>query len=138
MVVEILRDCSCTEIVAFLCFLSQSTPAFMGLTYLFIFWYIHLKWSNSVEIKYYYTLSETQYEWTKIEPVPMKANFIHSWCVESEFMVKNKFHNWTSDLVYIWYFFTSEGCVILEVASFKEEGLVMPEGWKGEKGKLKI
>jgi hypothetical protein len=32
----------------------------------------------------------------------------------------------------------SEGWVIPEVASFKEEGLVTPEGWEGEKGKLKI
>ena len=35
------------------------------------------------------TLSETQYDWRKIEPVTMKANFIHFWCVESEFIVKN-------------------------------------------------
>ena len=28
----------------------------------------------------------------------------------------------------------SEGWVILEVARFKEEGLVTPEGWEGEKG----
>ena len=31
-----------------------------------------------------------------------------------------------------------EGEVIPEVASFKEEGLVTPEGWDWEKGKLKI
>ena len=31
----------------------------------------------------------------------------------------------------------SEGLVIPEVASFKEEGLVTPEGWEVEKGKLK-
>ena len=31
-----------------------------------------------------------------------------------------------------------EGEVISEVASFREEGLVIPEGWEGEKGKLKI
>ena len=28
--------------------------------------------------------------------------------------------------------------VIPEVASFKEEGLVTPEGWEGEKEKLKV
>ena len=28
--------------------------------------------------------------------------------------------------------------LIPEVATFKEEGLVIPEGWEGEKGKLKI
>ena len=32
----------------------------------------------------------------------------------------------------------SEGWVIPEVASFQEEGLVTPEGWEGEKGKLKV
>ena len=48
MVVEISRDCSCTEIVVFLFYISQST--FMGLTYLFIFWYIHLKWSKYVDV----------------------------------------------------------------------------------------
>jgi hypothetical protein len=31
-----------------------------------------------------------------------------------------------------------EGEVIPEVASFKKEGLVTPEGWDWEKGKLKI
>ena len=31
-----------------------------------------------------------------------------------------------------------EGWVIPKAASFKEEGLVIPEGWEGEKGKLKI
>ena len=39
------------------------------------------------------TMSETQYEWRKIEPVTMKAKLIHSWCVESEFIVRNWFHN---------------------------------------------
>ena len=32
----------------------------------------------------------------------------------------------------------SEGWVILEVFSFKEEGLVTPEAWEGEKGMLKV
>ena len=32
----------------------------------------------------------------------MKANSIHFWCVESEFIVKNQFHNWTSELECIW------------------------------------
>ena len=35
-------------------------------------------------------------------------------------------------------FWVSEGWVIPEVASFKDEGLVIAEGWEGEKGKLKI
>ena len=51
------------------------------------------------------TLSETLYHWRKIEPVIMKANFIHFWCVESEFMIKNWFHNWTSELGCIWHIF---------------------------------
>jgi len=42
------------------------------------------------------TMSQTQYDWRKIEQVTMKANFNHFWCAESEFMVKNEFHNWTS------------------------------------------
>ena len=37
---------------------------------------------------FHLTLSKTQYDWRKIEPVTMKANFIHFWCVESEFIVK--------------------------------------------------
>ena len=44
------------------------------------------------------TLSKSQYDWRKIEHVTMKANFIHFWSVESEFIVKNQFHNWTSEL----------------------------------------
>ena len=55
------------------------------------------------------TLSETQYDWRKIEPVTMKANFIHFWCVESEFMIKNWFHNWTSELGCIWHIFGKLG-----------------------------
>ena len=55
------------------------------------------------------TLSETQYDWWKIEPVTMKANFIHFWCVESESIVKNKFHNWTSELRCIWHIFEKLG-----------------------------
>ena len=35
------------------------------------------------------TLSETHYDWRKIEPVTRKANLIQFWCVESEFIVKN-------------------------------------------------
>ena len=51
------------------------------------------------------TRSETLYHWRKIEPVTMKANFINFWCVESEFMIKNWFHNWTSVLGCIWHIF---------------------------------
>ena len=51
------------------------------------------------------TQSETLYHWRKIEPVTMKANFINFWCVESEFMIKNWFHNWTSVLGCIWHIF---------------------------------
>ena len=50
-------------------------------------------------------MSEIQYDWKKIESVTMKANFIHFWCVESEFIVKNQFHNWTSELGCIWHIF---------------------------------
>ena len=39
----------------------------------------------------------------------MKANFIHFWCVESEFIVKNEFHNWTSELGCIWHIFGKSG-----------------------------
>ena len=39
----------------------------------------------------------------------MKANFIHFWCVESEFVVKNWFHNWTPELVCIWHIFGKLG-----------------------------
>ena len=39
-------------------------------------------------------MSKTHYDWRKIEPVSMKAKFIHSWCLESEYIVKNQFHNW--------------------------------------------
>ena len=35
------------------------------------------------------TLTESQYDWRKIEPATMKENFIHFWCVESKFIVKN-------------------------------------------------
>ena len=35
-------------------------------------------------------------------------------------------------------FWAIEGEVIPEVANFKEEGLVTPEGWEGEKEILKI
>ena len=51
------------------------------------------------------TMSETQYDWRIIEPVTMKANFIHCWCIESEFIVKNQFHIMTSELGCIWHFF---------------------------------
>ena len=50
-------------------------------------------------------LSETHYDWRKIEPITMKTNFIHFWCVESEFMIKNWFRNWTSELGCIWHIF---------------------------------
>ena len=39
----------------------------------------------------------------------MKANFIHFRRVESEFIVKNKFHNWTSELGCIWHIFGKFG-----------------------------
>ena len=51
------------------------------------------------------TLSETQYDWRQTEQVTMKANFIQFWCAESEFIVKNQFHYWTSELGCIWYIF---------------------------------
>ena len=64
-----------------------------------------------------FTLSETQYDWRKIEPVTMKANFIHFWWVESEFIVKNQFHNWTSELGCIWHFLRK---IWLFLALFKQ------------------
>ena len=54
-------------------------------------------------------LSKTHYDWRKIEPVSMKANFIQFWCVESESIVKNEFHNWTSELGCIWHIFGKFG-----------------------------
>ena len=63
-------------------------------------------WFDSNNI---YTLSKTHYDWRKIEPATMKANFIHFWCVESEFIVKNQFHNWTSELGCIWHIFGKLG-----------------------------
>ena len=39
----------------------------------------------------------------------MKANFINFWCVKSEFIVKNWFHNWTSELRCIWHIFGKLG-----------------------------
>ena len=59
------------------------------------------------------TLSETQYDWRKIEPVTTKANVIHFWCAESEFMVKNQLHNWTSELWCIWHIFGKFGYLAL-------------------------
>ena len=35
----------------------------------------------------------------------MKANFIRFWCGKSEFMIKNWFHNWTSEFGCIWHIF---------------------------------
>ena len=46
----------------------------------------------------------------------MKANLIHFWWVESEFIVKNQFHNWTCDFVCIWLFLWKIG---LFLALFK-------------------
>ena len=39
----------------------------------------------------------------------MKATFVHFWWVESEFIIKNQFHNWTSELGCIWHFFWKIG-----------------------------
>ena len=41
-------------------------------------------------------------------------------------------------MTYDFPFWAIEGEVIPEDANFKEEGLVTPEGWEGEKGKSKI
>ena len=35
----------------------------------------------------------------------MKANFIHTWRLESEFGIKNLIFPWTSELAWIWHFF---------------------------------
>ena len=56
-------------------------------------------------------LSETQYDWRKLEPVTMKANFIHFWCVESEFIVKKiiLMSNYEINFwIYIFRFYTSK------------------------------
>ena len=55
----------------------------------------HGEWRSKYHCYRHYTLSKTQYDWRKIEPVTIKANFIHFWWVEYEFMIKNQFHNWT-------------------------------------------
>ena len=56
-----------------------------------------------------HTLSNTHYDWREIEPVSIKANFIQFWCEESEFIVKNQFHNWTSELGCNWLIFRKFG-----------------------------
>ena len=53
----------------------------------------------------------------KIEQETMKANFIHFWCVDSEFIIKNKFHNWTSELGCIWHIFGKLGYFWLFLAN---------------------
>ena len=35
-------------------------------------------------VTFEFTLSKTQCDWRKIEPVTMKANFIHFWCVKTD------------------------------------------------------
>ena len=55
------------------------------------------------------TLSKTHYDWRKIEPVTIKENFIQFWGEESEFVVKKWFHNWTSELGWIWHIFGKFG-----------------------------
>ena len=73
-------------------------------------WFLTLILTSKNSAHFNYTiLSETQYDWRKIEPVTMKANFIHFWCVESEFIVTNEFHNWTSKLGCIWHIFGKLG-----------------------------
>ena len=47
--------------------------------------------------------------WLMKNRVTMKANFIQFWRVESEFIVKNEFHNWTSELGCIWHIFGKFG-----------------------------
>ena len=48
------------------------------------------------------TLSEIQYE-------RRKTNFVYTWSVEYKFIIKNKFHNWTSKLARIWHIFRKLG-----------------------------
>ena len=56
-----------------------------------------------------HTLSKTQYDWRKIEPVTMKANFIYFWSVETEFIIENqfdyKFVFYTSKMNEIWLYY---------------------------------
>ena len=63
------------------------------------------------------TLFEIQYDWRKKEPVAMKANIIHFWCVESELIIKNEFHKWTSELGCIWHIFRKLGYFWLFLAN---------------------
>ena len=51
-----------------------------------------------------YTLSVIHSESRKTKQVTMKANFIHTWSVESEFVIKNSIFPWTSELAWIWHF----------------------------------
>ena len=51
------------------------------------------------------TLSIIQSESRKTGQVTMKANFIHTWRLESEFGIKNLIFPWTSELAWIWHFF---------------------------------
>ena len=39
----------------------------------------------------------------------MKANSIHTWSVESEFVIKNLIFPWTSELAWIWHFLEQFG-----------------------------
>ena len=59
--------------------------------------------------KWLCTLSEIHYERRKTEQVTLKANFIQFWSVESEFIIKNYFLAWTSELACILAFIWKSG-----------------------------
>ena len=56
-----------------------------------------------------FTLSVIHSESRTPKQVTMKANFIHTWSVESEFVIKNSIFPWTSELVWIWQFLRKFG-----------------------------
>ena len=56
-----------------------------------------------------FTLSKIHYERRKTEQVTLKANFIQFWSVESEFIIKNYFLAWTSELACILAFIWKSG-----------------------------
>ena len=63
-------------------------------------WSLHFIWyrKSQNECKdplYYHITSEIEYDWRKTKTVTVKANFIHSWSVECEFMhLAHFWKNW--------------------------------------------
>ena len=82
---------------------------------LFAFYFVHwwlekdiwiqLKLESTKKSYLTNTLVVIHSESRKTEQVTMKANFIHTWRLESEFGIKNLIFPWTSELAWIWHFF---------------------------------